>query len=218
MSFASTAEQTPTQLAAAQRAARVAAAATHRLAEASPPPGYHQQGGGPSRQPPPRATPVRPVSAALLGSPTPPRFLTELWTHQPPRPISHSSTRLARIQELGEASRQPGRNRLQELATDFSPTGPALQTGSPADMLLDGYTRASGYEIRTTAAQELHDNFLMPRQGGMYTAAFQAIMHPPTGTEAEASTVLLCQLQAMEVCRAHGETQSRVLYPTNYKS
>ena len=217
MPSASTAELTPTQLAVAQRAARVAAAATHRFGEASPPPGYHEQGGGPSRQPL-RPTPSRHVSAALLGSPTPPRLLNVLWTHQDSRPLSHSAPRLARIQELGEACREPGRNRMLDFANDFSPTAPARETGSLTDMLLDGYARGSGYNINTSAGQELHDNCLMPRQGGPRTAAFQAMMHPPPGSEAEDSTVLLCQLQAIEVCRAHGETQSRVICTTNYNS
>ena len=49
------------------------------------------------------------------------------------------------IQELGEACTQPGHNRLQELASDFSPTTRAPETRSLTDQLMDGYARGSGY-------------------------------------------------------------------------
>ena len=198
------------QLAFAQRAARVAAQANQPFGGSSPPPGYHPAGAGPSRQ----ATPLRSVrtSELFLGSPTPPSLLKALWTPKALQQQSHSTSRLLLIQELGEACTQPGHNRLQELAADFSPTTRAPETRSLTDQLMDGYARGSGYAIHTAAAQELHDNFLLPPMGGMYNSALQAVLHPCSGTEAEASSVLLCQLQAMEVREARiKQTQMSVL-------
>ena len=205
MASAATAAPTPIQLAATQRAARVAAQAGQNFAGLSPPPGYHPAGAGPSRQPPNRG------GELLVGTPMPPSILKELWTPSAFQPRTHSVSRMALIEELGDESTQPGHNRLQELATEFSPTARALESQSLPDQLLDGFLRGSGCAINTPAAQEIHDRFLFPRPGGNFNPALQAVLHPPAGTEVRESTVLLCHLQALEVCGAFNESQESVI-------
>ena len=114
--------------------------------------------------------------------------------------------RRAVVKALGDACLEPGPNLLRQASESYSPTARLPASGSIADVYIDGLMRNSSHPLITEVGQQLHDISLLPRPGEAYGAAIQVVLHPDSGTDADADKVLICQLQAMQVRSAHVHT------------
>jgi hypothetical protein len=132
--------------------------------------------------------------------------LKPLWSQPVLREGTNHEGRRALVKALGDACLQHGPNLLRQAAESYSPTARLAEAATITDMYIDGLMRNPTHPLITEVGQHLHDSSLLPRPGQAYGAAFQAVMHPESGTGADADTVILCQLQAMQVRSADLQT------------
>ena len=171
--------------------------ALHPLFTGTPPP---QTGfGRPPRAPLPDAARASAPSPGLRQETSfgaTPRIA--LWNSERPRSGRLASNRLQIANAFADQSNER-HNLLRDLMATISPTGRLPVTDDLTEMLYDGYTRKADHETLSKPGQHLRDSFLIGKPGGTTSAALQAVFQRPDDSRAGATTVLLCQLQAMTV-------------------
>jgi len=168
----------------------------------SPPPGYRPPPRDPTLQRQSlsaRGCSVALGTASLLSA----KPRAPLWPEDIPRPGKYSSGRASIAKAVGDACQQPGPNLLLEVSSNYSPTARVPMSTNPSHLLLDGYVRGSAHELRTLPGKHLHDSYLLGPPGSGHSSVLQSVLNRPDGTHADGNTVILCQLHAMTVRRAH---------------